>query len=31
MSIEIIRDHCCLIVFKKEKTAYIQRVVALAA
>jgi len=23
--------HCCLIVFKKEKTAYIQRVVALAA
>ena len=26
-----IADHCCLIVFKKEKTAYIQQVVALVA
>jgi len=24
-------NHCCLIVFKKEKTAYIQQVVALVA
>jgi hypothetical protein len=26
-----VQHHCCLIVFKKEKIAYIQQVVALAA